>query len=171
MQDTQPIIFLFSRYIDVITPVVAILVASLRTRAFGRFPMTRFTELCLNQLLFWVVGFQSLFVFVLHTWHPEITAILAGWPAVPIGYQLNVVNLSYGIIGLLSTFSSLGFKAASAIGYSIWIFGAGIGHLINIFSNIADQKNLGLVLYTNLGVPILLMLLLMTVYQNQKSNV
>lgn len=171
MEGPHTFIFFFSKYIDVIAPIVALIIATFRAYAFGRLRPMRLAEQLHQQLLFWVVGFQSLFVFMIHVWHPEISTEIAGWPATPLLFQMAMVNLSFGILGFLSTFSSLGFKTATTLGYAIWIFGDGTGHLFNILTNKVDDRNIGLLLYTDMAVPLILVMLLMLVYQNYKSKI
>lgn len=158
------------RYMHIWSPCLALIIALLRSRLFGRISLTKFAEELLSQMILWVIGLESLVVFILHTWFPDATTATAGWAATPLIYQLGIVNLSFGILGFVSLLSSIGFKTATTLGYSIWLFGIGIGHWIFIMKGITDPANIDFVLYTDLVVPLIFMVLLMIVYQNQKSK-
>lgn len=171
MENTHTLLFIFSKYIDLLTPGLALIIALYRAYAFGRLRLMRLAEQLHQQLLFWVVGFQSLFVFIIHVTHPQISTAIAGWPATPLLFQMAMVNLSFGILGLLSTFSSLGFKTATTLGYAIWVLGDGLGHLFNILTDTPDDSNIGFLLYTDIAIPLIFVMLLMIVYQNYKSKI
>jgi len=95
---------------------------------------------------------------------PE-TAQRIGWePGSPFQFEIGMANLSYGVLGVLSFWAGLRFKAATVIGWSILLLGCFVGHLLNYYEtgNTAPY-NLGVFLWFNdLFLPILALALLIS---------
>lgn len=168
---TSPnLIFIILQYMHVWCPIIALIFALFRARLFGRLSLIKFAENLLTQLIFWVIGIECILIFILHTWFPRDVLYGGNWTNIPTLYQIGMVNLSFGILGISSMLSSLSFQVATTLGYSIWIFGDGIGHLIFEMKGINDPVGIASVLYTDLAIPFVLVILLMIVYQNTKSK-
>ena len=157
-------------YIHIWCPVVALFVSLFRSRLFGRFSITKFAEQFFAQMLFWVVGVEDLIIFVMMIWFPISSGNIPIEPLSAYIYELAMVNLSLGILGIASPLSSIGFRTAVALGYSIWVFGDGIGHLRRILAGLEPPPHLQSMLYTDLIIPLVILVTLMIVYQNYKSK-
>lgn len=157
-------------YIHLWCPIVALIISLFRSRLFGRFSVTKFAEEFFTQLIFWVVGIEDLVIFVTLIWFP---APADGTTLGPLGvyiYELAMINLSAGSLGLAAPLSSIGFKTAIALGYSIWVFGAGIGHLKRFLTGLEAAPTLQSTAYTDLIMPLVILVTLMIVHQNHKSK-
>jgi hypothetical protein len=88
-----------------------------------------------------------------------------GWPNTPFLLEVGFANISYGILGLLSI-KYRSFWAPTVIAYTVFMWGAAIGHIYNIqqTGNLA-AGNAGTVLYLDILMPILYMLLLVVYYK------
>lgn len=157
-------------YAHIWCPAMALLVSLFRSRLFGRFSFAKFAEQLFLQLLFWVVGIENFIIFISMVWFPETSsnAILNAY-SVYI-FELGVVNLSYAVLGIASLLSSTGFQVATALGYSIWILGDGLGHLRRILAGLEPDPNLQSMAYTDIIIPLVIVVILMVVYQNKKSK-
>lgn len=149
--------FILGRF-DVWTPIAAIiiglLVASIRRKPAA--------ETILGWVMLLVVGFIGVYGFIMHVFFAEFTAQQIGWQNNPFQYEVGIANLSYGVLGLLAFWSSkYHFRLATGIGFSVWFFGDGIGHIYQAVTagNFAPY-NVGTVLYTDLILPILTLVLL-----------
>ncbi len=129
-------------------------------RDYPRTPFRIIKLLLLYQLVFnvGILGFLAFFglTFMAHT-----VASYNGWPASPFQQEMANVNLAFGIVGILCIWFRGHFWTATVIAVSIWLFGDGINHLIDaLISKNYSEGNTGILLYTDLGIPLILMTLL-----------
>lgn len=157
-------------YTHIWCPVVAVFVSLFRSRLFGRFSIIKFADQFFAQILFWVVGIENLIIFVMMIWFPVSASSTPIEPLLIYSYELAMVNLSFGVLGIASPLTSIGFRTAVALGYSIWIFGDGIGHLRRILAGLEPPPHFKSMFYTDLLIPLVILVTLMVVYQNHKSK-
>ena len=95
------------------------------------------------------------------TFMADYIAALTEWPACPFEQQLANVNLAFASLGLLSIAYRGLFWAATIIGFSIWIISDGLQHLYKALNEQnLSSGNIGVPLWTDLIVPIILLILL-----------
>ncbi len=118
-------------------------------------------ELLLLYQIVFSLGLTSLFAFIGLTYLAEYIAQYTEWPPCPFEQQLANVNLAFAALGFLSIWYRGLFWAATIIGFSIWILGDGIHHFYEylVLGNRSDG-NIGVPLYTDIIVPLILLLLL-----------
>lgn len=116
-------------------------------------------EVFLSYLLFFSMGVMGLFAAYAHLFKGPEIAHLIGWPAHnPFQFEIGVANLSYGVLGLLAYWIRGRFWDAAIIGWSIFLLGCFISHLI--YQNLAPL-NIGIFLWFNdLFLPLLFLSLL-----------
>lgn len=118
-------------------------------------------ELLLLYQIIFSLGLTSLMAFFGLTFLAEYIAQLTNWPTCPFQQQLANVNLAFGVLGLMSIAYRGYFWMATIIGFSIWIISDGIHHL---YKAIAEKNlspgNIGVPLWTDIIVPIVLLVLL-----------
>jgi hypothetical protein len=121
----------------------------------------RIIELLLLYQLVFSVGTTSLLAFIGLSLMPEYIANYTGWPGSPFEQQLANVNLGYAVLGILCIWLRGNFWTATCLGFSIWIFSDGIAHLSDMVrhGNYAPG-NIGIPLYTDILVPVVLVVLL-----------
>lgn len=121
----------------------------------------RMSELMLLYQIVFSLGLTSIMAFVGLTFMPEYIAALTNWPSCPFEQQLANVNLGYGILGVLSIWFRGYFWVATIIGFSVWIIGDGFQHLYHaLFRGNLSDGNVGVPLYTDFIIPVLLLFLL-----------
>jgi hypothetical protein len=100
--------------------------------------------------------------FLGHTFRAASTAASIGWPAHnPFQYEVAVANLAFGVLGISCAWVRGGFRAATAIGWSVFILGAACVHLHQIrLGQRFAPGNAGAMLYFDLIVPVLLLALI-----------
>lgn len=152
-------------YIFLVVPIIGALLhffVSKKTRTKNRF---------MEVLLLWFLGFGigvgSIFTGLTQVFAPEMVAQSVGWPNTPFLLEVGFANISYGILGLLSI-KYRNFWAPTVIAYTVFMWGAAIGHIYNIqqTGNLA-AGNAGTVLYLDILMPILYILLLVVYYKTR----
>lgn len=125
-------------------------------------------ELMLLYQLVFNIGFLGILSFIGLTFMPEISADYLGWSQCRFQQELANVNLGYGILGILCIWFRGLFWAATVIGASIWLFGDGVHHFFDAFVNLNfSEGNLGPLSYTDLIIPITLVILLALYFNSQ----
>lgn len=110
--------------------------------------------------LFISVGIQGILTGFMQMTAPEIVADYVQWPNSPFLLELGMANASYGILGILSLWLNQGWKAATAIGYSLFLLFTGIGHFVNILISGIAPGDGGSFLWSDLLVPVMLFIFL-----------
>ncbi len=125
--------------------------------------LTRFrvVELALLYQLIFCVGLASFLAFIGFLFFPEIVAQTLGWNTCPFQHEMANASLGYAVLGFLAIWIRGHFWTAIVIGRSIWLLGDALGHIYHIvvFHN-TTEGNAGLPLYSDVFVPVILLLLL-----------
>lgn len=118
-------------------------------------------ELFLLYQLVFSVGITSLVAFYGLTFMAEYIAKYTNWPECPFQQELGNVNLAFGVLGILCIWYRRLFWAATVIGFSVWILSDGIHHVLeSIYTHNYSEGNVGVILYLDFIIPILLLILL-----------
>lgn len=121
----------------------------------------RIIELMLLYQLVFNIGFLGILSFIGLTFLPDVAADYVGWSQCLFQQELANVNLGYGILGFLCIWLRGNFWTATIIGASIWLFGDGIHHFYDAFFNHNFAPGtLGILFYTDLLIPLVLVTLL-----------
>jgi hypothetical protein len=129
-------------------------------------------ERFLSLFLGLVAGVCSLEGFIMHAFFSDFTARAIGWPAGnPFQYEVSIANLTISVLGFTGAFiRNSGFRAASVIAFSIWLFGDGVGHLIQISTHHnMSPGNAGSILYTDIFLPLIGLSLLIWAQKQKKA--
>ncbi|MDX8550565.1 hypothetical protein KHC33_13335 [Methanospirillum sp. J.3.6.1-F.2.7.3] len=147
------------------TPLIFIIVAIVGTFAQMMkenrgITTSRRIEILLSWIFLVIVGFGGIWAFIGHTFFADRVAESIGWPVGnPFQQEVGLANLAIGVLGLLS-FRMIGsFRVATIIAYSIFMIGAGIGHIWQIITtgNMA-VNNAGPILWMDLLVPLVIII-------------
>ncbi|MFA5112901.1 MAG: DUF6790 family protein [Candidatus Margulisiibacteriota bacterium] len=93
-------------------------------------------EIILLYLLVFQVGVMGLLAYINHVWNGAAIAALIGWPAgSPFQYEVGMMNLGQGVLGILCIWFRKDFWLATAIVASITMVGCGVGHVREIIYN------------------------------------
>ncbi len=91
-----------------------------------------------EQSLRWVsllpVGVGGIYGFIMHGLFGNIAAATIGWQNSPFQYEVAVANLGFGLLGLFSFKSTLGFRKASVLGTACWFWGDASGHIYQMIT-------------------------------------
>lgn len=120
------------------------------------------SKLMLRWFMLLVIGVVSLIGFVFHIFFAETTAHMIGWANSPFQYEVGIANLAFGVLGVLAfIINHYKFSLATGIGFAIWFFGDGVGHIYQLaYLGNTAAYNAGSTLYTDILLPIMVVLLL-----------
>ncbi len=112
------------------------------------------------------VALAGFWAFFGHVFFADEAAKFMGYgPGSPFQYEVGIANLAFGVLGLLCIWERGDFWLATAVGYSIFLMGSGIGHVREMVINHNDAPgNTGVVLWFHFVFPLLLLSVL-TVYR------
>lgn len=133
------------------------LVVSLVAIARSSSPFDR--PLVIEKLLAWYVffsiGIDSFYNFVMHVFFGEMSARFIGWADSPFQFEVGTASLGFAAVGLLAAFRSYDLRLAAVLGPSIFTLGAAVGHLHQMVSahNFAPG-NAGIIFWTDIFIPL-----------------
>jgi hypothetical protein len=116
-----------------------------------RFNVKKYSEIFLSYILFFYVGFGSFIATYGHIFNSIETAELIGWPPSPFfQFELGITSLAFGTLGILARWIKGRFWEATITGWSIFLLGCFIGHIIS-YNTIGDVAplNFGAFLWFN----------------------
>ena len=147
-------------HIDLSTALIALLCGALQVRRSWN--VSRWSEATLLWIAFWVMGLGGLYGFAMHIAFGQFIAEQIGWPNSPFQNEVAFANLTIGILGLSSFWRrSRDYLVASIVAYASWFFAVGLGHVYSLVVQSNDApSNVGTILFTDLLMPILVVILL-----------
>jgi hypothetical protein len=140
-----------------LTLLVVGLVAALISLARAQAPtVPRVVEALLFYFLMFSIGLSYLYNFVLHTFLGAMTARFIGWPDSPFQAEVGFASLGFAVVGFLACGRSFDMRLAAILGPALFLWGAAAGHIYQIIhaGNFAPG-NAGVILYTDVLIPIL----------------
>ncbi len=119
----------------------------------------RWLELGLLYFFAVIVGLGGVFSFTGHTLVADDVAARIGWPAGnPFQTEVAFTNLAFGVLGLLCLRLRGDFWLATAIGWGVFLVGAGITHVIDLVAHAnSAPNNTGPVLFGDFIKPAILL--------------
>jgi hypothetical protein len=102
---------------------------------------------------------------------PQVAASI-GWPAGnPFQQEVAFTNLAIGVLGFLSVRMGRHFRLATIISFSIFMIGAGTGHIYQlVIFNDTAINNAGPVMYFDFIVPVIMILLYIFRYESSTGK-
>jgi hypothetical protein len=132
--------------------------------------LNRVTEVLLIWFLGFGIGIGSLFSGLTQIIAPEMVAQSVGWPNTPFLQEVGFANISYAILGLISI-RYRSFWAPTVIAYTIFMWGAALGHMFSIQqTGNLSAGNAGAVLYLDILMPLLFIILLVIYHKTMQIN-
>ncbi len=91
-------------------------------------------DVLLRWLLLLPVGVASVYVFFMHLCFPKLSAAVMGWPPSPFQFEVALANVCIGILGILSFRASHGFRVATVVVASFWMWGHSVSEIYQIIT-------------------------------------
>lgn len=125
----------------------------------------------LRWFIFFSIGASNVYNFVMHVFFHEFTARIIGWADSPFQIEVGLASLGFAVVGFIAFRGDWQVRLASIVGPSIFLVGAGIGHIYQIVTahNMAPG-NAGVILYTDFIVPALGFLLLWLAWRSARQG-
>ena len=113
------------------------------------------------------LGVTGLYAFFMHTFFPSLTAENIGWLPSPFQLEVAMANLAFGVMGILSFNASYGFRCATVMGSTCWLWGDAVGHLYQLiqYQNYSIG-NAGSWFWMDMMVPIILIICIVKLNPN-----
>jgi hypothetical protein len=133
--------------------------------ALARLPKPLTSQLVVEKLLawhvFWVIGANFFYNFVMHAFFGEMAARFIGWADSPFQFEVATASLGFSVVGFLAAFRSFDLRLAAIIGPSLFTLGAAVGHIRQMVAahNFAPG-NAGVIFYMDIIIPLFGFLLL-----------
>jgi hypothetical protein len=112
-------------------------------------------EKLLSWHVFWAVGVNNLYNFVMHAFFGKMSAAFIGWPDSPFQFEVATASLGFAVVGFLAAFRSFDLRLAAIVGPSCFLLGAAAGHVYQMMTahNFAPG-NAGIIFYTDILIPL-----------------
>lgn len=134
----------------------------LAARTKGTHKRQAVTEAFLRPMFFFALGCSSLWAALGHATHPAQVAQFIGWQPSPFQWEVAMANLGLGLTGVCSWRASRGFRWATTVVAMAFLWGAAIGHLRQIiWADDFAPGNAGSMLYTDILIPLILLLFML----------
>lgn len=126
----------------------------------------RITGIYLTYLIFFNIGLQGIFAASGHILMPNAIAEQIGWPTgSPFQFEIGIANLAVGVAGVLCVWFGAGFKLATVVINSVFLFGAAYGHFVQQAKGDTSPYNTGVFLYFgDIIIPALILILMLVYY-------
>jgi hypothetical protein len=117
------------------------------------------------------IGICNLINFVFHVFFGDMAAKFIGWDNSPFQAELGFASLGIGIAGLIAFKATLPFRVATLIPPAVFSLGAAGGHVYQmIAAHNFSPGNVGLVLSTDILIPVIGFIFLRLSYKHPKSG-
>lgn len=122
---------------------------------------TPWVSTILLYLLVFSVGLDGLWAFIGHYFKSDEVARSIGWPeGNPFQKEIAWANLAFGVLGIMCWWFRGDFWLATIVAKSVFLVGAFTVHLHDLVkTRNMSINNAGPIMYTDLGIPILLFVL------------
>lgn len=141
--------------------MLAILLASLKVISYQKpHNPVQVIDVFLAYLLLFAGGVAGTYGFIIHAFFPHFAAEYIGWQQSPFELTVAAANLSLAITGFISFRASFGFRLATIISMSCFLWGAAISHIraMWILHDFASG-NAGSIFFIDIILPFLLLIL------------
>jgi hypothetical protein len=155
------IVFFLSNYS--LTFLVIGLIFSIAALVLCKGPITPavIVEKLIAWHVFWAIGADNLYNFVMHGFFGEMSARFIGWADSPFQFEVATASLGFAVVGFLAAFRSFDLRLAAIIAPAVFTLGAAAGHIFQMVTahNFAPG-NAGVIFYMDIIVPLFGFLLL-----------
>jgi hypothetical protein len=128
-------------------------------------------EAFLSYYMLFTIGISNLINFVFHVFFGDTAAKFIGWENSPFQAEVGFASLGIGIAGVIAFTASLPFRFATLIPPAVFSLGAAGGHIYQmIAAHNFSPGNVGLVLPSDIIIPLIGFLFLWLSYKHPKSG-
>lgn len=121
----------------------------------------KFIDILFSYFLLFNIGISYIYNFVMHVFFGDLAAAFIGWSQSPFQVEVGFASLGFGVVGIISFWAGLGFRAATVIAPCLFLWGAAGGHIYQMMT--ADNYapgNVGIIFWTDVLMPVISLSLL-----------
>ncbi|QDP71371.1 hypothetical protein FOG18_01635 [Legionella israelensis] len=128
-------------------------------------------DILFSYFLIFNIGISYIYNFVVHVFFGDMAAAFIGWSQSPFQLEVGFASLGFGVLGILSFWSGLGFRAATMIAPSMFLWGAAGGHIYQMIvaGNFAPG-NAGIIFWSDIFIPVIGLSLLYLQYKHPPND-
>jgi hypothetical protein len=128
-------------------------------------------EAFLSHYMLFPIGISNLINFVFHVFFGDMAAKFIGWDNSPFQAEVGFASLGIGIAGVIAFKASLPFRFATLIPPAVFSLGEAGGHIYQmVAAHNFSPGNVGLVLPSDILIPVVGFVLLCLSYKHPKSE-
>jgi len=112
-------------------------------------------EKLLSWYLFFAIGINFLYNFVMHSVFGAMSARFIGWADSPFQFEVATASLGFAVVAFVAAWRSFDMRLAAVIGPAIFLLGAAAGHIYQMITvhNFAPG-NAGVIFYMDILIPL-----------------
>ncbi len=115
----------------------------------------RVVDKLLTSYVFFSIGIDSFWNFVMHVFFGQVSAAFIGWADSPFQFEVGTASLGFAVVGFLAAFRSYDLRFVAVIGESIFTLSAAAGHVIQmITAHDFAPGNAGIIFWTDIFIPL-----------------
>ena len=112
-------------------------------------------EKLLSWHVFWAIGVDNLYNFVMHSFFGTISARFIGWAQSPFQFEVATASLGFAVVAFLAAFRSFDLRLAAIIAPAVFTLGAAAGHIFQmVTASNFSPGNAGIIFYMDIIVPL-----------------
>ena len=128
-------------------------------------------EIFFSYFLLFNIGISYFYNFVMHVFFGDLAAHFIGWEQSPFQLEVGFASLGFSMVGIISFWSNLGFRAATVIAPALFLWGAAGGHIYQmIIAHNFAPGNAGVIFWTDVLMPVIGFALLWLQYKNPQKS-
>ncbi len=124
-------------------------------------------RIILRYVFLFMVGVSGLIAFAGHIFFSDDVAKQIGWPSGnPFQSEVAVTNLAFAVLGIFGFWFGTEFWLATALGYAVFMLGAGVVHIIDLVlhGNAAPLNSGAVILGADFVFPVFLLGLVISLH-------
>lgn len=127
-------------------------------------------EILFSNFLLFNIGISYFYNFIMHVFFGEIAAQFIGWSQSPFQLEVGFASLGFAVTGIISFWCRIGFRAATVIAPSLFLWGAAGGHVYQmIVAHNYEPGNTGIIFWSDVFLPVIGFALLWLQYRNPEN--
>lgn len=156
-----------------LTFLIVGLIFSLIAIARAKRPLTQglVVEKLISWHVFWAIGIQYLYNFVMHSVFGKMSAAFIGWADSPFQFEVATASLGFAVVALIAAFRSFDLRLAAIVGPAFFLLGAAAGHIYQmVVAHNFAPGNAGIIFWMDIFIPVFGFVLLWLQHRNGQTG-
>lgn len=124
-------------------------------------------DIIFSHFILFNIGLSYFYNFIFHVFFGNLAAQFIGWAQSPFQLEVGFASLGFSVVGVMSFWLGISFRAATVIAPAFFMLGAAGGHIYQMiqFHNF-NPGNAGIIFWTDILIPVISFILLYLQYYN-----